>query len=77
MADARDKLTEEPFSYLALKDDRVQLKYHGKVIETLRGHDAIRFLNKAEQASQQQLQLLLAKATKNFKHGNERMGRKK
>ena len=53
----------------------MQLSYRGKTVETLSGKAAVRFLEKAEHASPEQLQLLLAKATKNFKHGNEKQGK--
>jgi hypothetical protein len=47
------------FSYRETKDGRVRVALHGRHVITLAGDDA-------------QRQLLLAKATGNFKRGNER-----
>ncbi len=75
IADKRGKLAEEPFDYRELKGDRVHLLYRGKTVETLTGKQAIRFLQRTENTTPAELQLLLAKATKNFKHGNEKQGK--
>lgn len=63
---------EHVFSFRAHKDGTVRVAYRGKVVTTLRGKDAARFLARAEGADAEGAQLLMAKATGNFKHGNER-----
>jgi hypothetical protein len=57
------------FSYQASKDDTVRISWNGRVVTTLRGRDALRFLDEVELGDEQ---LVMAKATGNFKRGNER-----
>lgn len=73
--DARGKLEEEPFDYQITKDKRVLLYYDGKLIKTLSGKSAVKFIAQIEDADWQDAQLILAKATGNFKRGNERDGK--
>lgn len=70
--DKRGRLLEEPFSYKATKDNKVLLYYENKMIKVLSQQKAISFLERARGADAQELQLLMAKATGHFKHGNER-----
>ena len=56
------------FSYTAAKDDTVRISWNGRIVTTLRGDRARRFLDEAERGDEQ---LALAKATGNFKRGNE------
>ena len=56
------------FSYQASKDDTVRISWNGRVVTTLRGRDALRFLDEAARSDEQ---LAMAKATGNFKRGNE------
>lgn len=70
--DKRGRLLEEPFSYKATKDNKVLLYYENKMIKVLSQQKAISFLERACGADAQELQLLMAKATGHFKHGNER-----
>ena len=62
----------EVFSYRAHKDGTVRIAYRGKVVTTLAGKEAGRFLARVEGADTAQVQLAMAKATGNFKRGNER-----
>ena len=71
--DARGKLKAEPFSYRR-NGCEVVIAHEGKPVTTLRGESASRFLKRADTAEGKQLQLLMAKATGNFKRGNERRG---
>jgi hypothetical protein len=57
------------FSYQASKDDTVRISWKGRVVTTLRGREAVRFLDEIERGDEQ---LVMAKATGNFKRGNER-----
>lgn len=70
--DKRGRLLEEPFSYKATKDNKVLLYYENKMIKVLSQQKAVSFLERARGADAQELQLLMAKATGHFKHGNER-----
>jgi hypothetical protein len=72
-----DPLSDEPFSYRGTKSGLVQISYYGKVVTTLRGAEAARFLGKVESAKREDEQLAMAKATGHFKHGSERLSREK
>jgi hypothetical protein len=63
------------FAWSATKDGRVRISWRGKVVTTLAGDSAARFLEQVEGADEDAEQLLLARATGNFKRGNERRDR--
>jgi hypothetical protein len=65
-------LDEGVFSYRAHKDGTVRIAFRGKVVTTLAGKEATRFLARVDGADEEQAQLAMAKATGNFKRGNER-----
>lgn len=73
--DARGKLEDEPFDYQITKDKRVLLYYENKLIKTLAGKAAAKFITQIEGLDWYEEQLVLAKATGNFKRGNEREGK--
>jgi hypothetical protein len=70
--DRRDRLADDPFAYHATKDGTVFISWHGKTVTTLRGKAAERFLTSIRDLDDRDAQLLMAKATGHFKHGNER-----
>ena len=70
--DKRDVLDDEIFSYRALKDGKVFIYWHEKHVTTLAGKPAQKFLARIEGLEGKDAQLVMAKATGNFKHGNER-----
>lgn len=70
--DKRGKLEEEPFSYKVSKDKKVFLYWHGKLVMTLKEKDSSKFLARIENADSKEAQLVMAKMTGNFKHGNEK-----
>lgn len=72
--DRRNRLEDEPFAYRATKDGAVFISWRGKTVTTLRGKSAERFLASVRDLDEQGAQLLMAKATGHFKHGNERRG---
>ena len=61
------------FSFDRHKDDHVTIYHLGKAVTTLSGRNAIRFLNQVIGAESDKQQLVMARATGNFKRGNERM----
>lgn len=77
--DKRGRLDEEPFAYQLAKSGTVLIAYEGKTVVTLKGKEAERLSGKLSAAAGdvKQEQLLLAKATRNFKRGNERIGKSK
>ncbi|WP_078381529.1 hypothetical protein [Sutcliffiella halmapala] len=77
--DKRNRLGEEPFSYQATKKGTVLISYKGKQIMVVKEKDAERILGRlqAVEGNTIEEQLILAKITGNFKHGNERDGKLK
>lgn len=76
MSEKRIALDERAFSYVATARGSVQTFYYGRHVSTLASRSASKFLSQAERLSDagdaEGLQLLMAKATGNFKRGNER-----
>jgi hypothetical protein len=70
--DKRGKLEEQPFSYRTTKDGKVFIHWHGRRIMILKGDPAEKFIAAIEQTDWQQAQLLMARVTGHFKHGNEK-----
>ena len=70
--DKRGRLIQEPFMFRAVKDGKVFIHWHGKQIMILKGASAEKFMASMAGADAQQAQLLMAKITGHFKHGNER-----
>ncbi len=77
--DKRNKLSEEPFAYQIMENGKVAISYKGKQIKIVKNKEAERLLTKikAVEDDMTEVQLLLAKITGNFKHGNEKLGKNK
>lgn len=60
------------FAWQETKDGRVRISWRGRVVTTLTGGRAATFVRQAEGADEEAAQLLMARATGNFKRGNER-----
>ncbi len=73
--DKRGKLEAEVFSYRQSKDGKVLLFWQNKQIMILKGKEAQKFLSKIEGLPAKEAQLVMAKITGNFKHGNERLAK--
>ena len=65
-------LKERPFTYRSRRDGSVEILWKGRRATTLSGKIAERFLELAPTEDEEGQQLLVAKATGNFKRGNER-----
>jgi hypothetical protein len=74
--DKRNKLDEEPFSYNVSKDNKVFIYWFGKQVTILKEKESDRFLSRVQNADQKEIQLIMAKVTGNFKHGNEKNNKK-
>lgn len=61
------------FSFHATKGEAVAISRGGRVVTVLGGHSARRFLAKVAGASFAAQQQLMARATGNYKRGNERV----
>ena len=70
--DKRHILDNEVFTYLATKDGKVFIYWHGKQVKTLKGQEARRFADSISSLDHKEAQLLMARITGNFKRGNER-----
>jgi hypothetical protein len=71
---SRDK-AEERFSFRALKGERVMIYSDGAHVTTLSGKAAAEFIVRVER-NPERAPLLMAKATGNYKRGNERSSRR-
>jgi hypothetical protein len=69
---ASDPLKDEPFSYLSRADGSIVIRYHTAPVTLLRGKAAARFATRVAGAEPAAAQQLMARATGNFKRGNER-----
>lgn len=67
-----DPLADEPFSYVTRADGTIVIRYHGAPVMRLRGRAADRFSTRVDGADAAGAQQLMARATGNFKRGNER-----
>ena len=65
-------LKEKPFSYRDRRDGTVAIYWKRQLATTLTGKLAENLLEAAPESSEDELQLLMARATGNFKRGNER-----
>ena len=70
--DKRNKLEEEVFTYRLSKDNKVFIFWHGKQVMILKDKDSLKFLDRISKADAKEAQLIMAKITGNFKHGNEK-----
>jgi len=70
--DQRHTPDEDVFSYQTTKRNTIFIFWHGKCVTTLKDSAATQFLAKIARADRTGQQLLMAKITGNFKHGNER-----
>ena len=71
-----DPLAGRPFSYLSRADGTIVIRYREAPVTLLRGKTALRFASRIEGADDAAAQLLMARATGNFKRGNERAPRR-
>ncbi len=60
------------FDWRATKDGTVRISRDGRVVTTLAGSAAKRFIDRIEGADHEAAQQLMARATGNYKRGNER-----
>lgn len=70
--DKRDRLKENPFSYKITKSNKTLIYYENRRIQILTEKETKKFISKIKGKDAFEIQLVLAKITGNFKHGNER-----
>lgn len=66
-----DRASGQVFSWRKTADDRVFIDWHGRTVTVLAGLDAGRFLSRIAGADEATAQGLMARATGNFRRGNE------
>jgi hypothetical protein len=64
--------TDPDFDYRLVKNGNVHISWRGRHVVTLAGQKATAFRARIETAGDGEAQLLMARATGNFKRGNER-----
>ncbi|MEO5986617.1 MAG: hypothetical protein ABIW50_07820 [Candidatus Limnocylindria bacterium] len=69
-----DPLAHQPFSWTRRADGTIVVMYHGAPVTLIRGKTAIRFSDRVAAAEEAAAQQLMARATGQFKRGNERKG---
>jgi hypothetical protein len=74
--DPGDPLASLPFSHARRADGSIVIRYHDAPVTLLRGRAAERFSARLESLDQLGAQHLMARATGNFKRGNERVGKR-
>ena len=67
-----DPLAGQPFSSVPRADGSIVIRYHEAPVTVLRGRAAERFTTRMAGADAAAAQQLMARATGNFKRGNER-----
>jgi hypothetical protein len=72
IAENRGGLEDAPFEYRRLKDGRVVFSWRGRQVLSLKGRRATAFLARILDLDPAGQQLAIAKATGNFKRGNEK-----
>ena len=70
--DKRNKLGEQIFSYRTTKNGKIFIYWYDKQVKVLKGKKASKLISKLSREDSKGKQLLLAKATGNFKRGNEK-----
>ncbi len=68
----RARLNADPFSYRLTKDGRVRVDRGGRTVATVAGSKATRLAHRLAGAPPDAVQELLARATGNYRRGNER-----
>jgi hypothetical protein len=71
-SDDRGRLTADPFDYRVTKEGGVIVFRGGRAVMTVGGNDAARLVAALQRADDSQAQQLLARASGNYRRGNER-----
>lgn len=70
--DARNRFDDDVFTWRLTKRGKLMISWQGRVVTTLAGARAAGLAEKLQESDRREVQNLLARATGNFKHGNER-----
>jgi hypothetical protein len=72
MTDPRGRLERDPFSHSLTADGSIRIARNGRVVTVVRGEAARRLAARLALAEPSLVQLELARATGNYRRGNER-----
>lgn len=67
-------LDDDPFDWRVTKNGQLLVSRGGRVVTTMRGTAAAKLQGQLDRANDDEAQHLLARATGNYKRGNERHG---
>lgn len=70
--DTRNRFDQDVFTHRITKDGRVLISWQGRVVTTVAGARARKLIEQLDRGDRREVQHLLARATGNFRHGNER-----
>jgi hypothetical protein len=73
----KNSLEDLPFSFRRFKNGNVSVSYRDSEVTVVKGKSAEKFNSQIGNADEMERQLIMAKITGNFKHGNEREGKLK
>ncbi len=71
--DRRGRLASDPYAYRVTKSGQVFISRGGRQVSTVSGAHAVRLIKELDRGDERARQLALAKATGNYKRGNERL----
>ncbi|WP_136708765.1 hypothetical protein [Agromyces sp. H66] len=71
-SDERRRLVADPFDYRVTRQGGVIVSRGGRAVMTVGGHAAVRLVAALQRADDSQVQHLLARASGNYRRGNER-----
>ena len=71
-SDERERLIADPFDYRVTKQGALIVSRGGRPVMTVGGHVAARLVATLQRADDSQVQHLLARASGNYRRGNER-----
>ncbi|MGW9630858.1 hypothetical protein ACWGST_09145 [Agromyces sp. NPDC055520] len=71
-SDEQGRLATDPFEYRITKQGGVIVSRGGRAVMTVGGRDAARLVASLQRADETQVQHLLARASGNYRRGNER-----
>lgn len=72
MTDRRGRLESDPFDHRLTADGSIRISRGGRVVTVVRGDAARRLAGRLAGAEPAAVQLELARATGQYRHGNER-----
>lgn len=70
--DARHRLEDDPFDHRVTKSGQVIVRRGGRQVAVVAGAAADRLVARLARVDDRERQLLLARATGHYRHGNER-----